>query len=639
MTGARQQVVLATLLLGANRVVSLDRLTQALYGDRPPATARSQAQITISALRRLLASADGASDITTHPLGYVMRVADGQLDSLLFADLAAQARSARDAGQPDHAVAKYRDALRMWRGPALAGIDSYPVRVAADHLDEQRITVNEDRIALELDLGRHHELAAELAELIEQFPLRERLREQLMIALYRSNRTAEAVQAYRDTRRVMIEELGIEPNERLRRLEHAILTSDPALDLAGGRAVVQPAPRLVPRMLPGDIADFTGRRAQVNAVAKYLMGEDKAGLAVRIAVVSGKGGVGKTSLAVHTAHVVAANFPDGQLFADLHGASHPVHPVKVLDRFLRALGLAGSQIPDSIEERAEAYRDLLADRKILVVLDDAASEAQVSALLPGIATSAVIVTGRGKLAGLAGAAHITVDVFDSDSSIALLTRIAGAERVTREPRATAKVTELCGNLPLALRIAGARLSARQHWSIQRLVDRLADETGRLDELSYGDMTVKASISLSYEGTSELARRLFRRLAILNLRVFSDWAAAALLDERFHEAQDLLDELVSAQLVEATSPGPPGQYRMHDLIRLFAGDRLAAEERADARTAALGRFLGALLHLAEAATPPVVRRRPRAAARRRQPVAAPRPHHGPADRRSAVLVRA
>lgn len=215
-----------------------------------------------------------------------------------FARLAAEANSARDADQRDLAVAKYRDALRVWRGPALAGIDSHIIRIAADHLDERRITVNEDRIALELDLGRHHELAAELTELIGRFPLRERLREQLMIALYRCDRTAEALQAYQDARGMMIDELGIEPNERLRRLEHAILTADPDLDLAAGRAVARlvPPPMLSPApcMLPADIADFTGRHEQIATTQQYLTGDDQARLAVCVAVVSGKGGVGNT---------------------------------------------------------------------------------------------------------------------------------------------------------------------------------------------------------------------------------------------------------------------------------------------------------------------------------------------------------
>lgn len=600
--GTRQQVVLAALLLSANRVVSMDRLVDTVYGDCPPATARSQVQIAISALRRLLADSGSGSIIETHPQGYITRVAGEQLDSLRFAELMAAARAARDGGQPAQAVSRYREALRLWRGPALSGIDSDLVRLAAIHLDEQRITGNEDRITLELDLGRHHELVPELTELVEEFPLRERLRGQLMLALYRCDRTADALTAYRHGRRVMIDELGIEPNERLQQLERAILTADPALDLASTLPKTQPARQFVPRLLPADIADFTGRGKQVEEIHEHLLTalDDEAQLAVPIAAISGKGGIGKTSIAVHAAHGITWRFPDGQLFANLHGASHPVSPMKVLDRFLHALGLAGTEVPETLEERAEIYRGLIAGRKVLVLLDDAANEAQVSPLLPGTPTAAVIVTSRERLAGLAGAVHVDVDVFDADKSVELLTRIAGTERVAAQSQAAAEIARLCGNLPLALRIAGARLSARQHWSIQQLVDRLSDEARRLDELRYGDMEIRASISLSYEGVSEQARCLFRRLAILDLPAFSDWVAAALLDQSFGDAQNLLDELVSARLIETASAGQGVQYCFHDLIRLFARERLAVEEPAAHRTAALERVLGALLDLAEEA---------------------------------------
>jgi len=603
--GARQQIVLATLLLSPNRVVPLDRLVEALYGGHPPTTSRSQAQITISALRRSFTEHGGAV-IATQAQGYVIRVEDGQLDSQRFADLMTAARTARQAGRVDRAVASYREGLRLWRGNALAGIDSDLVRLAAGHLDEQRVVCSEDRIVLELELGRHHEMVGELTELIAQYPLREQLREHLMLALYRCGRTAEALQAYRDTRRMLIDELGIEPGKRLRKLEHAILTGDPALGLASGtalagRAGAGPAYLAAPRMLPADIADFTGRAQQVEQIHQHLLSarEPQQRLAVPIVAVNGKGGAGKTCIAVHAAHGFSRYFPDGQLFADLHGGSEPATPMKVLDRFLRALGLAGAHVPETLEERAEAYRGLLGNRKILVLLDNAATEAQVAPLLPGDPAQAVIVTSRGRLAGLAGAVHVDVDVFDPDKSVELLTRIAGSERVTAQAGAAAAIAELCGHLPLALRIAGARLSARQHWSVQQLVDRLSDETRRLDELRYGDMAIRASISLSYDGISGQGRKLLRRLAILEVPTFSDWVPAALLDEPHPQAVDLLDELVSARLIETTNVAG-GQYRFHDLVRLFARERLAAEEPAAERQAALERVLDALLGLAQEA---------------------------------------
>jgi DNA-binding SARP family transcriptional activator/tetratricopeptide (TPR) repeat protein len=604
--GARQQVVVAMLLLGANRVVTMDRLLEAIYGEDPPPTARSQVQIGISSIRRVLASYDRETIIDTHPSGYVLRVGSGQLDAQKFTELVAEARGARESGHLEQAVGHYRDALRLWRGPAAAGIDSQLVRAAASRLDELRISSNEDRITLELELGRHHELVAELIEMVEEHPLRELLRGQLMLALYRCNRTAEALQVYRLTRRIMIDELGIEPSDRLQSLEHAILTTDPALDLQVEQFQVQSVAQQVPKLLPADIADFTGREEHIAQIRQYLIPvDDAARLAVPVVVLVGKGGVGKSCTAVHSSHGMIDHFPDGQLYADLHGsATHPVSPAQVLERFLRALGVLGTNVPENLDERAEMYRNLLAGRKVLVMLNDAISESHVLPLLPGNSTAAVIVTSRSRLTGLAGARHIEVDVFDVGNSVDLLARITGATRVQSEADAAAVVADQCGGLPLALRIAGARLAARPHWSVQQLADRLADETRRLDELRHGDMGIRPSISFSYDSAGEQARLLFRRLALLDMPVFSGWLSAALLDVPVATAENLLDDLVNAQLVEPAGSGSGSgvhcHYRFHDLIRVFARERLVAEDPAVERKAALERALGALLYVAEQA---------------------------------------
>ncbi|RCG26530.1 SARP family transcriptional regulator [Sphaerisporangium album] len=607
--GIRQQIVLGVLLLDANRVVTIGRLMEAIYGDEPPTTARAQVQICISSLRRLFAANGSPDIISTQSLGYAIRVAADEIDAQRFESLVQRARRARESRNVNEAIRHYREALSLWRGPALDGIDSRLVQSAASRLAEDRITANEDCIQLELDLGRHHELVGELTELTEEYPLRERLRGQLMTALYRSGRQAEALQVYRNARRTMIEELGIEPNERLQQLEHAILTSDESLDPPAQpeRVQAQPAPTVpnVPGMLPTDIADFTGRTKQIEDIRQRLMlaSEDRSRFAVPIIVIVGKPGVGKTTVAVHASHSVGDRFPHGQLFADLHGAApRPTSPMQVLERFLRVLGVSGTAIPDGLEERAEMYRALLADRRMLIVLDDAGSESQVLPLLPGNPASAVIITSRSRLAGLAGAVHVDVEIFESDQSVNLLSRIAGIERVQSEIEAAEALAELCGHLPLALRIAGARLSARPHWSIEQLVSRLEDETRRLDELKHGEMGIRASISLTYDSISEDARRLFRRLTILDSPVFSAWVSAALLDRPLAEAQDLLDDLADAQLIETTGIGygVHSQYRFHDLLRVFARERLAAEETPAERGAALARVLGGLLYLAEAA---------------------------------------
>jgi DNA-binding SARP family transcriptional activator len=602
--GPRQEIVVATLLISANRVVTMDRLLEAIYGEELPPTCRSQAQISISSLRRLFASRSRDPVISTRAHGYVIEVDSGRLDSQRFEELVAAARVARDANNLDVAVAKYRDALRLWRGPALNGIDSQLVRAAAIRLDEQRITTNEDRLKLELDLGRHHELVVELTELVEESPLRERLRGQLMLALYRCDRTAEALHVYRQARRTMLDELGIEPSKRLQQLEHAILISDPVLELAE-RIKIQPVKQRIPSLLPTDIADFTGRTEEISQIRQLLLHApgEKDRLAVPVVVIVGQGGIGKTSIAVHASHGLADHFPDGQLFADFHGgASHPVGPTWVLGRFLRALGVPAPQIPEGLDERAEVYRNLIANRKVLVVLDDAAGESQVLPLLPGSGDAAVIITSRRRLAGLAGATHIEVNAFDADKSLELLARIAGTERVKTQSAEAAAVAEHCGHLPLALRIAGARLSARPHWSVAQLVERLADETRRLDELRHGDMGIRPGISLTYESVSGSARQLFRRLAILELPLFSGWLSVVLLDQPLAHAEDALDELINARLIETTGSGSGvhSQYRFHDLIRVFARERLAAEEPAAERKAALERALGALLYLAEEA---------------------------------------
>lgn len=597
--GTRQQLVLATLLLSANTVVTVGRLEEAIYGEALPPTSRSQAQTSVSSLRRLFASSGYPSTITTHPQGYRITADNAMLDSLRFGDLVAAAKTARDAGEPDRAVAGYRDALRLWRGAALDGLDSQLLQAAASRLNEQRIAINEERLSLELDLGRHHELVGELTELVGKYPLRERLRGQLMVALYRCERTAEALQVYRQTRQTMIDELGIEPGERLQQLERSILTSDPALDLPAGPVRLQPPRPRVASLLPADIADFTGRAGLVDHVGRQLLDPGESRRAAPVVVLSGQGGVGKTTLGVRAAHDVAGHFPDGQLFADLHaGAGHPVEPSRVLERFLRALGVPGPQVPEDLDERAELYRDLVADRKVLVVLDDAADERQVLPLLPGNRAAAVLVTSRHRLGGLAGASHVEVSVLDADTSLALLGRIAGADRVRAQPGPAAEVAGQCGHLPLALRVAGARLAERPHWDIQQLADRLADETRRLDELQHGDLAVRASISLTYEGASEQARRLLRRLALVEAPAFSAWVAAALLGQPPAEAEDALDELVSARLVETTGTGAHSQYRLHDLIRVYARQRLAADEPEAEKDAALERALGAMLYLTD-----------------------------------------
>jgi DNA-binding SARP family transcriptional activator len=640
--GQRQQIVLASLTLEPGRVVSVGRLMTAVYGERLPGSARAQVQICVSALRRLLAAHGRPDAIATRHQGYALEIPGDEVDLLRYDELVNAARAAGRTGAKEEAITAYRQALRMWRGAALDGLDSALLQTVADRLAERRLTAHEDCIEFELGLGRHRDLIAELTGLVAAHPLRERLRGQLMLALYRSGRQAEALESYRSARRALIDELGLEPSEWLQQLERSILGSGaelslpaatesppPATDLVAAEepagpgllpgavpvaaAVPPPLPPPevadpvagVPKMLPTDIADFTGRSKQIHEIKAHLdlASDTPAQLAVPVVVLAGKPGIGKTTLCVHTAHLESWRFPDGQLFADLHGdASHRVGPMQILERFLRTLGVPGASVPDGLEERAEVYRALLSDRRVLVVLDNVASEAQVLPLMPGNPHTAVMVTSRRRLGGLAGAMHVEVDVFESQHSVELLSRIAGDRRVRAEEHAAADLAALCGQLPLALRIAGARLSARPHWTVEQLADRLENESRRLDELKHGALGIRVSISLTYDNLSDDARRLFRLLAVLDFPHFSGWVGAALMDVPLADAQDLLDDLVDAQLLEISGheAGTCAQYRFHDLIRVFARERLATEDTASERNASLERVLAALLFLAEEA---------------------------------------
>jgi tetratricopeptide (TPR) repeat protein/transcriptional regulator with XRE-family HTH domain len=360
----------------------------------------------------------------------------------------------------------------------------------------------------------------------------------------------------------------------------------------------------VPFLLPPDIADFTGRPELVKEISALLAGAPPGAeplAAMVVSAVVGGGGVGKTTLAVHVAHRVRTRFPDGQLYMDLRGAKgSPAAPEEVLGRFLRALGVDAALIPEGSDERAELYRSLLADRRVLVVLDNAASEAQVRPLLPGSPTCAVLVTSRARLAGLEGARLVDLDVLDLEQAVALLGRIVGSERVAAEPEAAAELAQLCGRLPLALRVAGARLAARPHWQLAQLVARLVDERQRLDELAYGHLAVRASLTLSHQALEPAARVLFGRLGLLQAPDVAAWVGAALLDTSVERASELADRLVDARLLEVAGRDATGQvrYRFHDLVGVYAHERAEAEDPPAERSAALARTFGAWLHLAE-----------------------------------------
>jgi DNA-binding SARP family transcriptional activator len=612
--GTRQRVVLAMLALNANRVVPVDQLIDAVWDTSPPTTARAQIQICVSGLRRVMAKVGDEVQIRTRPPGYLLEIGVDNLDVARFTTLVTTARAHVETNRLSEAVATLRSALSLWRGPALAGMNSEPLRRNAAQLEDARVAAIMDRIRLDLGLGRHEEIVGELFSLVKEHPLRERLYEYLMLALYRSGRQAEALEVCRQARATLMEELGIELGESARRLETAILNRDPGLDVptSGGAGVtarpVQAAPAeqpttSVPRRLPATIADFTGRQAQLAEI-KRVLGDDERrtrteNYGMRIVSISGKGGVGKSTLALRAAHELREAYPDGHLYGDLESTAGDDRVRGVLARFLRALGVDGKAMPDDDEERGELYRSRVAGKKVLVVLDGATDEDQVIPLLPAGPGCAVIVTSRARLSGLPGAHQIAVDVFAVDQSLELLATIVGEERLNAEPEAGRELVELCGGLPLAIRIAGARLASRAHWGIDVLVTRLRNTVHRLDELSFRGLVLRSNIDQSYQALSPVAQRLFRRFALVSTPDFPGWTAAALLDIDPFDAVEVVESLVDAQLLDTVQyPGERLRYRFHDLIRVYATELLDTTESEAERTATVERLVGAWLARAE-----------------------------------------
>jgi DNA-binding SARP family transcriptional activator len=604
--------LLAVLLCRAGGVVSTGQLVAALRCGHSGEMSKKVLHVQVHRLRRALG--DHAA-ITYRPPGYLLTLAPDELDLLRFEGLVEQGRRALAAGDHRQAGPLLRQAIGLWQGPAFAGLHDVPLlHEEAARLAELRVAATEDLVDAELALGRDADLVAELRPLVDEHPLRERLRAQLMLALYRSGRQAEALEVFREARRVLVDELGIEPGAELRRLEHAMLTGDPALDdrpdpVEAQPAATEPAVRPdgeVAAQLPHDIADFTGRGELVGQLVAGLTpptgGEPPTAMAVW--AVAGRGGVGKTTLALHVAHRLRTSFVGGQLYVNLAGTTaEPADPAQVLARFLRALGVDSSAIPAGAEERAELYRQRLASRRILVVLDDAAHEAQVRPLLPGSPTCAVVVTSRALLTGLAGSRHVRLDEFDVDQALDLLGRVAGGQRIAAEPAAAREIVQLCGHLPLAIRIAGARLVARPRSPLATLAAQLTDAGRRLDLLATGDLGVRACFALSYRALPEPARRAFRLLGTLDVPDFAGWVPAALLDLPVAHGEHLTELLVDAQLLDIGRTDPTTgavRYHFHDLVRVYARERAEAEEPADRRAAAFARAGGGWLALAEAA---------------------------------------
>lgn len=594
------------LLLERNRVLQVSRLVDAAWDEDPPPTAAHQVRKIVAELRRRVPG--GSSVIATDGTGYRIVLGEGQLDLDMFEIRLRRAREADTAGLPENSVAQLQAALQLWRGPPLAGIDNALIRAAVVVLEESRLTAVERLWELRLAQGEARGLVAELRALHAEYPLRETITAQLMVALYRSGRQAEALGVYDDARRTLADELGVDPGPELARLHERVLRNDPGLDPPPPRddhgAVATQPPTVIavdtppPRLLPYDLSDFVGRAEELDRLVNQA--RTAVGQGLTILAVDGMAGVGKTALAVHAAHRLAPDFPDGQLFLDLCGFTpgrEPMDPSEALDILLRAVGVPSEQIPDDLRARSALWRVQAAGRKLVVLLDNAAETGQVRPLLPGVGHSLVILTSRPRLVGLDGAVPISLELPPPAEGLALLTSVLGAERVDGAPEDARTLIEACGRLPLALRIAAARLHNRPRWTIRYLVDRLRNEERRVSELTVDDRSVAAAIELSYRSLGADHQRMFRLVGMhLNAEIDAN-AAAALADVPFEKAEALLEDLLDVRLLTQRQLG---RYAFHDILRSFARHRAHSEEAPEDRAAALHRLVDYYLCSADAA---------------------------------------
>ena len=584
-TGSPQQrALLAALLLREGRTATAAELIDALWGEESPSQALAALRTYASRLRKVLDPGVLVSDAG----GYAVRgLRDGALDLTVVQDLATEAEKAKNTGDLCHAREVLGRALALWDGEALAGVPGPYAEAQRVRLEEWRLQLLETRLDMDLEQGCHAEAVSELTALTAAHPLRERLRELLMLALYRSGRQAEALAVYADTRRLLADELGVDPRPGLRELQQRILQADPGLAEPSAPKAEPAAVAVRPAQLPATVPDFTGRTSFVAELSDVLASAE--GRVMAVSALAGIGGVGKTTLAVHVAHQARSSFPDGQLYVDLQGAgARAAEPETVLGSFLRALGTADSAIPDSLEERAALYRSVLDGRRVLVLLDNAKDAAQVRPLLPGTEGCAALVTSRVRMVDLAGAHLVDLDVMSPEEALQLFTKIVGEERVSSERESALDVVAACGFLPLAIRIAASRLAARRTWTVSVLAAKLADERRRLDELQAGDLAVKATFELGYGALDPTQARAFRLLGLADGPDMSLAAAAAVLDLPTEDTEDLLESLVDTSLLESAAPG---RYRYHDLVRLYARACAERDEQPPSeREAALSRLL-------------------------------------------------
>lgn len=553
-------------------------------GEEPPSQALAAVRTYASRLRKVL----DPDVLVSESGGYAIRsLGDGALDLAVAQELATDAEKAKNSGDLCHARSLLNKTLNLWDGEPLASVPGPYAETQRARLEEWRLQLLESRLDMDLEQGCHAEAVSELTALTAAHPLRERFRELLMLALYRSGRQAEALAVYADTRRLLADELGVDPRPGLKELQQRILQADPNLAEPSAPVAEPAAAPVRPAQLPATVSDFTGRASFVSELGDVLASAE--GRVMAVSALAGIGGVGKTTLAVHVAHQARGAFPDGQLYVDLQGAgARAAEPETVLGAFLRALGAADSSIPDSLEERAALFRSMLDGRRVLVLLDNARDAAQVRPLLPGTEGCAALITSRMRMVDLVGAHLVDLDVMSPEEALQLFTKIVGAERVAAERESALDVVAACGFLPLAIRIAASRLAARRTWTVSVLAAKLADERRRLDELQAGDLAVKATFELGYGQLEPAQARAFRLLGLADGPDISLAAAAAVLDLPVEATEDLLESLVDTSLLESAAPG---RYRYHDLVRLYARACAERDEQPPSeRAAAMSRLL-------------------------------------------------
>ncbi len=589
---ARQRQVLGALLVDVDRVVPTDVLVERVWGELMLRRGRGALYGYVSRLRQALTSV--GVDIVREQGGYRLVVEAEAVDLYQFRGLADQAKG---AGAEERAVALWEEALGLWRGEAFAGADTPWFNAQRALLDAERLAAQLDLAEVRLQLGQHPRILAECSARAEAYPLDERVAGQFMLALYRCGRQAEALECYERVRHGLAEEMGVDPGQALQHLHQQILTADTALAAPTDTvALTEPISTVVPRQLPASPPVFAGRSQELEQLTDAL--DNRTGRSTAV-VISAFGGVGKSWLAVRWAHENLGRFPDGQLYVNLRGFAPSAEPLPAsvaVCGFLDALGVAPDAIPKDPQAQSGLYRSLLADRRTLIVLDDAYDADQVRPLLPGSPSCAVLVTSRNRLTALVtthGASPLMLDVFQEAEARELLTRHLGVHRVVAEPEAVAALLEYCAGLPLALGIVAARAATHPALPLAVLAQELGEAANRLDALDAGDMTVnlRAVFSTSHRALTPPARRLFLLLGLAPGPDISLAAAASLAALAPARARVLLAELESAHLIQQHRPG---RYQMHDLVRLFATELSCPEQDT---AAALTRLVDFYLHTA------------------------------------------